>query len=369
MAELRLSDLPLMTEEQFTSNDRFVVVDDGDARAMPKTVFESWIANNVQGERGEQGVAGRDGINGTNGQDGEDGSDGLSAYQVAVSLGYTGTQKEWIASLKGATGSSGNNGSNGWSPVLKVVARGDDSVLQITDWLGGTGTKPTTLGYLSSTGIVTNISNASNIRGEKGDRGIQGEQGVAGKDGADGLGSRIVQSIVFNPDLSATVTYTDDTTVTSDAPPVQYGWGTYKDGQYNDTATLNIPINTQEVLPNNAETTIEHMPTGYSTFYDPVAQKYILSDTDGFYSVRVRFKVAPSNQPSTINVSMSKATTDIPYSEDQALRGDDKFQDMSFSTEIYGDSPLSTNGLSIRIKTFDRAVSIYNIEVTIAKLI
>ena len=348
------------------------MVDDGNARTMPKTVFESWISNNVQGEQGVQGVAGRDGINGTNGQDGADGSDGLSAYQVAVSLGYTGTQKEWVSSLKGATGSSGANGSNGWSPLLRVVARGDDSVLQITDWLGGTGTKPTTLGYLSSTGIVTNISNASNIRGIKGDtgaQGIQGVQGEAGQDGADGVGSKIVQSITFNPDLSVTVSYTDDTEVVSDAPPVQCGWGTYKDGQYSDTATLNIPINTQEVLPNNAVTTIEHMPTGYSTFYDPTAQKYILSDTDGFYSVRVRFKVAPSNQPSTINVSMSKATTDIPYSEDKALRGDDKIQDMSFSTEIYGDSPLSTNGLSIRIKTFDRAVSIYNIEVTVAKLI
>ena len=32
---------------------------------------------------------------------GEDGSDGLSAYQIAVTEGFIGTQAEWIESLKG----------------------------------------------------------------------------------------------------------------------------------------------------------------------------------------------------------------------------------------------------------------------------
>lgn len=369
MAEIKITDLPLMTVEDFTSNDRFLMIEDGNARAMPKTVFDEWIAANVQGERGEQGVAGRDGLNGTKGADGADGSNGLSAYQIAVSLGYTGTQAQWVASLKGATGTSGTNGTNGWSPILKVAARGDDSVLQITDWVGGTGTKPTTLGYIGTTGIVTNIANASNIRGVKGDTGLQGIQGEQGEAGVDGIDGRTVESITFNEDLSVTVTYTDTTTVTSDAPPVQYGWGTYKDGQYNDTSPLNIPVSTEQVLPNNSVTKIEHLPTNYPTFYEVTPQKYIMSDSNGYYSIRVRFKVAPSNQVSTINLSMSKATTDIPYSEDKTLRGDNRIQDMSFNTVVYGDSALATNGLTVRVKTFDRVISIYNIEVTVAKLI
>ena len=61
MAEIKVTDLPLMTLEDFTSNDRFLMVDNGDARAMPKTVFDQWIAVNVKGEKGEQGVAARKG--------------------------------------------------------------------------------------------------------------------------------------------------------------------------------------------------------------------------------------------------------------------------------------------------------------------
>lgn len=366
MAEIKITDLPLMTVEDFTSNDRFLMIDDGDARAMPKTVFDEWLSANVQGEKGEQGVAGRDGLAGANGTNGVNGQDGLSAYELALSTGFVGTLTQWQASLKGVTGSSGTNGTNGWSPLLKVVARGDDSVLQITDWLGGTGNKPNTLGYIGATGVVTNIANASNIRGLKGDTGLQGEDGVQGIAGEDG---RELESITFNPDTSVTVAFTDSTTLVSSIPPTRTGWGTYKDTQYTDTSTLNIPVSSEQVLPNNAVTKLEKLPSNVSTFYQAVSQKYLLEDSSGFYNVRVRFKVIPSSTAGTINLSMSKATTDVPFSEDKSLRGDNKIQEMSFNTVIYGDAALSTNGLTIRAKTFDRAVSIYNIEVTIAKLI
>jgi hypothetical protein len=38
---------------------------------------------------------------------------GLSAYQVAVANGFTGTEAEWLLSLKGATGDAGATGSRG----------------------------------------------------------------------------------------------------------------------------------------------------------------------------------------------------------------------------------------------------------------
>lgn len=44
---------------------------------------------------------------------GPKGDPGLSAYQVAKANGYTGTEKEWLASLKGATGSAGKDGAKG----------------------------------------------------------------------------------------------------------------------------------------------------------------------------------------------------------------------------------------------------------------
>lgn len=38
---------------------------------------------------------------------------GKSAYEVAVENGFTGTEQEWLASLKGATGDAGKKGANG----------------------------------------------------------------------------------------------------------------------------------------------------------------------------------------------------------------------------------------------------------------
>ena len=352
-----------MASSEFTDNDYFLVVDDGSARLLSRPTFQAWVRENVQGEQGIQGVAGKDGKDGVNGVSGSNGKDGLSAYQVAVANGYTGTQQQWLQSLVGATGAKGSDGLNGWSPVLKTVARGNDVVLQISDWLGGSGTKPTTGQYLSSNGLVSNIANADNIRGlqgEKGEKGLQGEKGTDGKS---------ISSAKFNSDLSLTLTYTDNTTTKSDIPPNQCGWATYKDSQYTDVSPYIIPINTQVVIPNNATNKVEVLPTGVTTFYNSVNQKYLLADSDGFYSVRVRFKVASSSQQTFLNLSMSKDTTEVPYSEDKILRGDSLIQNVHFETVVYGDSALASNGLTISVKTYDRAVNIYNIEVTVAKLI
>ena len=352
-----------MASSEFTDNDYFLVVDDGSARLLSRPTFQAWVRENVQGEQGIQGVAGKDGKDGVNGVSGSNGKDGLSAYQVAVANGYTGTQQQWLQSLVGATGAKGSDGLNGWSPVLKTVARGDDVVLQIHDWVGGTGTKPTTGQYLSSNGLVSNIANADNVRGLQG---IQGEKGLQGEKGTDG---KSISSAKFNSDLSLTLTYTDNTTTKSDIPPNQYGWATYKDSQYTDVSPYTIPNNTQVVIPNNSTNKVEVLPTGVTTFYNPTNQKYLLADSDGFYSVRVRFKVASSSQQTFLNLSMSKDTTEIPYSEDKILRGDSLIQNVHFETVVYGDSALASNGLTISVKTYDRAVNIYNIEVTVAKLI
>lgn len=44
---------------------------------------------------------------------GEKGDPGLSAYEVAQENGYTGTEKEWLASLKGKDGTNGKDGAQG----------------------------------------------------------------------------------------------------------------------------------------------------------------------------------------------------------------------------------------------------------------
>ncbi len=49
---------------------------------------------------------------GPQGPAGADGADGRSAYEVAVGNGYKGTEKEWLASLKGADGKDGVGGGS-----------------------------------------------------------------------------------------------------------------------------------------------------------------------------------------------------------------------------------------------------------------
>lgn len=51
------------------------------------------------------------GIPGPEGPPGEPGADGKSAYQIAVGNGFTGTEAEWLASLKGEPGPPGENAS------------------------------------------------------------------------------------------------------------------------------------------------------------------------------------------------------------------------------------------------------------------
>ena len=136
MAEIKITDLPVITEDEFTPNDRFLILDDGKSRTITQAVLASWINNNMAGAKGEQGVAGKDGINGKDGVNGTNGKDGLSAYQIAVANGFIGTQQQWVESLGGIKGDKGDNGDNGWSPVLTAVPRGsDETVLQVVDRL------------------------------------------------------------------------------------------------------------------------------------------------------------------------------------------------------------------------------------------
>ena len=63
--------------------------------------------NGVDGLPGKDGKDGADGLLGRDGIDGINGSDGKSAYIIAVEHGFTGTENEWLQSLKGADGKNG----------------------------------------------------------------------------------------------------------------------------------------------------------------------------------------------------------------------------------------------------------------------
>lgn len=65
--------------------------------------------------------------------DGEIGA-GLSAYEIAVQHGFTGTEAEWLESLKGAPGAPGAPGANGLSAYQVAVANGFTGTE--AEWLG-----------------------------------------------------------------------------------------------------------------------------------------------------------------------------------------------------------------------------------------
>ena len=68
------------------------------------SAFELAVQNGFTGTLTDwlESLKGTDGINGTNGKDGKN---GLSAYEIAVKNGFVGTKSEWLDSLKGENGS------------------------------------------------------------------------------------------------------------------------------------------------------------------------------------------------------------------------------------------------------------------------
>jgi hypothetical protein len=72
-----------------------------------------------QGQQGIQGPPGQNGQAGPPGNTGQTGPTGKSAYQLAVDNGYTGTQTQWLASLRGQAGGDGVNARVWHNGILK----------------------------------------------------------------------------------------------------------------------------------------------------------------------------------------------------------------------------------------------------------
>jgi len=100
-----------------------------------------------------------------------------------VELQVTATHIQWryvgapdwtdliaLSALTGAPGNGddGEDGIDGWSPVLALVPDGERRVLQVADWVGGEGAKPTTGDYVGAAGLTSTIGEAIDIRGPSG---------------------------------------------------------------------------------------------------------------------------------------------------------------------------------------------------------
>ena len=71
---------------------------DGFSPTVTATVVSNGVDLTIVDKNGTQNVGIRNGTNGA------DGNNGKSAYEIAVQNGYTGTEEEWLTSLKGTDG-------------------------------------------------------------------------------------------------------------------------------------------------------------------------------------------------------------------------------------------------------------------------
>lgn len=96
---------------------------------------------------------------GGNGINGKDGENGLSAYELAVQNGFTGTLAEWLESLKGVDGINGTNGSDGKNGLSAYeIAVKNGFVGTESEWLdsikGENGTEIDLSKYVTQTALI-----------------------------------------------------------------------------------------------------------------------------------------------------------------------------------------------------------------------
>ena len=213
-------------------------------------------------------------------------------------------------------------------------------------------------------------------KGDKGDKGIpgpvgsKGDKGDKGSDGVNGSDAKQISTIEYQPNNSLKFKFTDLTEITSTAPTLITGWGSYKDTIYTQANKFSIAQNTQVVVPNNGATKIENqLPTGVTTLYNTSNQKITPVNATSLYGVRVRFKVVNLGTTTDfISVSLEKATTDVPFTDDKVLRADVSPQSIDINTIVYSDATALSNGFTVMLKSGASAIQIYDVEFIISKL-
>lgn len=145
-----------------------------------------------------------------NGANGEKGTDGKSAYEVALQNGFTGTEADWLTSLKGQKGDTGAKGERG--------EKGEPGEKGERGEKGDPGEK-----------------------GEKGDTGTPGKDGVNGKDGTNGADGKngadgySPTATVTETDVGAVISITDKNgtttaTIKNGTSGESASWGDYTPG-------------------------------------------------------------------------------------------------------------------------------------------
>lgn len=112
--------------------------------------IQEWLESLV-GAPGPEGYPGPPGIigpAGMDGRDGKDGADGKSAYEIALTKGYIGTETDWVDSIKGLPGTRGADGKSAYEIMVENGYNGTE-----TDWVN------TMTNVVTSSDLETIVSN------------------------------------------------------------------------------------------------------------------------------------------------------------------------------------------------------------------
>lgn len=184
-----------------------------------KSAYQSWLdlgnvgteadfIASLHGQDGQDGTDGNDGTDGRDGTDGTDGTDGKSAYQIWLDQGNTGTEADFLVSLKGDPGIDGNDGTDGQDGrgIVSITQPSGPTTAQVNYTSGGPDTLNLPTGPAGNNGTNGNdgrgITNAA-ISGT--DLVLSFDRGVAtvnvgrvvgfnGNNGTNGLDGKTVRS-------------------------------------------------------------------------------------------------------------------------------------------------------------------------------
>lgn len=155
----------IQTETDVNGGTNYTITSTTQLLSVPYALYAQTSGSSTPGPQGPAGAAGPQGIAGANG------ANGLSAYEIAVQNGYTGTESQWLSTaIVGPQGPAGQNGLSAYEIAVQNGYNGTES-----QWL--------------STAIVgpQGIAGANGIDGATGPQGIQGPQGIAGTNGTNGV--------------------------------------------------------------------------------------------------------------------------------------------------------------------------------------
>lgn len=193
---------------------------------------------------------------------GTPGRDGASAYELAVSNGFSGTIQQWLTSLGGNDGTPGRMGMQG-----DPGPAGPASSLSVGTVTAGSTPRVTIVG--SPPNQTINFVLQKGDKGDKGEigpigtpgtpgrDGVDGQQGLAGKDGAQGAAGKDATTPNVTIGTVSTVAAGDAATasITGTAPNYTLNLGLPAGQQGIAGVSPTITIGTVTTLPANASAT------------------------------------------------------------------------------------------------------------------